>query len=221
MEHALQPNRGKKEPRKSAVTRLARTHAIIIDAASRTFLEFGFTGTSMDQVAAAASVSKQTVYSHFRSKEALFVAVVGSMTGAADAAILPKLDMPMDIPLERYLLDFAIGQVSIVRDPGLMRLRRLVIAEAERFPDLGKALHENGPGRTIKRLTTAFEHHRERGDLIVADARSAATFFNWLLMGGPANDVMLLGEAGVPTEAELKAHAREAVRIFLAAFGAT
>ncbi|MCY1239858.1 pyrimidine utilization regulatory protein R [compost metagenome] len=66
-----------------AKTRMERTRKGIVAAASDLFLKHGFLGTNMDEIAATAEVSKQTVYSHFQSKEALFLEVVRSMTGGA------------------------------------------------------------------------------------------------------------------------------------------
>jgi AefR-like transcriptional repressor, C-terminal domain len=99
------------------------------------------------------------------------------------------------------------------------RLRRLAIGEASRFPEFGLLLHEIGPGRSIGRLEKAFVHYSGLGQLDAKDLREAASNFNWLLMGGPSNDAMLLGMAAIPPEAELLSHANECVRVFLAAYG--
>lgn len=201
-------------------TRTERTRRAIMAAAEEAFLAHGFTGTSMDEVATMAAVSKQTVYAHFRSKDVLFVEVVGGMTGAAGDEVLEQAADPVDDrPVEAFLLDYADSLLDIVVTPRLMRLRRLVIGEVERFPDLARVLHERGPQRSIGRLKAACEHYVAAGQLTLADARQAASFFNWLVMGEPVNDAMLLGDAAAVDPARLRAHAREAVRIFLAAYG--
>jgi TetR/AcrR family transcriptional regulator, mexJK operon transcriptional repressor len=200
--------------------RIEKTQHSILGAAGALFLKHGFSGTSMDDVAAAAGVSKQTVYAHFKAKEALFVAVVRSMTGAAGDRVQEEVaDPPTERPVEQFLLEFAIGQLSIVMTPPLMQLRRLVIAEVDRFPELGRALYEQGPGRSIGRLATAFEAYAKAGTLVVPEPETAASFFNWLVMGTPVNNAMLLGDTALPDEDAIRAHAREAVRIFLAAYG--
>ena len=206
---------------KGADARAARTRGLITAAAADQFLENSFLGASMDEIAAAAGVSKQTVYAHFESKEALFLAMVQGLTGgAADSFRLRRDDPTGDEPIERFLLDFATLQLQIVMTPRLMRLRRLVIGEVGRFPELGRALHEKGPGHSIGRLARAFAVYRDKGELTVGNAREAASFFNWLVMGGPVNDAMLLGDNAILGRTAIARQAREAVRIFLAAYGA-
>lgn len=201
---------------------MERTRRAIMTAAEEVFLAHGFEGTSMDEVAAAGAVSKQTVYAHFQSKEALFVDVVGGMTGAAGDEVLEQAADPVDDrPVEAFLLDYADSLLEIVVTPRLMRLRRLVIGEVERFPDLARVLHERGPQRSIARLEAACRHYVAVGQLALTDARQAASFFNWLVMGEPVNNAMLLGDMAEVDLSRLRAHAREAVRIFLAAYATT
>ncbi|WP_245317835.1 TetR/AcrR family transcriptional regulator [Ensifer sp. 1H6] len=141
----------------------------------------------MDEVAAMAVVSKQTVYAHFGTKEALFLDIVTGMTGVAGDELEEQVADPIDgRPIEDFLLDFAEQQLAIVMTPRLMQLRRLVIGEAERFPELGKRLHAKGPRRSIDRLRKALAHYREAGDVEAQDLRAAASFFNWLVMGEPS-----------------------------------
>lgn len=203
-----------------AQTRIRRSREKIVTAAEAIFLRKGFLGTNMDEVATAAGVSKQTVYSHFGSKEALFLDVIEAMTGGSNAAIRPVFETPPeDRPVDAFLLDFATRQLTTVLTPRLMQLRRLVIGEAGRFPELGQALYENGPGHSIRWLAHSLEAYAGRGELVVPDPIEAARAFNWLVMGEPTNAAMFLGDAGIPGRAYLERHAAESVRIFLAAFG--
>ncbi|MDH7795580.1 MULTISPECIES: TetR/AcrR family transcriptional regulator [unclassified Beijerinckia] len=206
---------------KVAISRIERTHRAIIAAAAELFLRQGFLGTSMDEIAAAANVSKQTVYAHFQSKEALFLDIVRGMTGRAGDELQEQVSDPAaDVPIEQFLLDFATRQLSIVVTPRLLQLRRLVIAEAGRFPELGRALHERGPMRSINRLVQSFTRYQASGDLKIDDAPAAASFFNWLVMAAMTNDAMLLGDDAIPQADAMEGHAKEAVRIFLSAYGA-
>lgn len=203
-----------------AAIRMRRSRGKILAAAEEEFLRNGFLGTSMDAVAERAGVSKQTVYAHFRSKEALFIEIVEALTGPAAHALREDVEEPFDDrPVAAFLLELAIDQLTVVMTPRLMRLRRMVIGEVERFPDLGRALFENGPRKSINKLARAFAHYTRIGQLAAPDPVAAATQFNWLLMGAPTNAAMLLGDVGIPDRAALEAHARESVRIFLCAYG--
>ncbi|WP_075998182.1 TetR/AcrR family transcriptional regulator [Salaquimonas pukyongi] len=202
-----------------AETRIRRSREKILAAAEEVFLRHGFLGTNMDAVADKAGVSKQTVYAHFKSKEALFIEVVEAMTGGAAQEIGEYLEDSFgDRPVAEYLLEVAADQLTIVLTPRLMRLRRMVIGEVERFPELGKSLYLNGPKRSIDRLARACEHYTRTGELNTPDPQKAAIQFNWIVMGAPTNAAMLLGDDGIPGQEELRNHAREAVRIFLCAY---
>jgi len=100
-----------------------------------------------------------------------------------------------------------------------MQLRRLVIGEANRFPQLGRAFYERGGGRSAAALAAAFERLTERGLLDAPDPQLAAAHFNWLVMAAPVNRAMLLGDDALPTAAELDRYAEGGVRGFLAAYG--
>lgn len=205
---------------KGAATRTGRNKEKILAAAEAVFLRHGFLGASMDAVAEAAGVSKQTVYAHCKSKEALFVQVVERMTGEAAHEIGEDREDDFEgMSAARFFLGAATDQLLVVMTPRLMRLRRMVIGEVDRFPGLGRALHENGAGRSIARFARAIEHFTGTGELRCKDAKAAAEHFNWLLMGGPTNAAMFLGDASIPPRPALEAHARESVRIFLSAFG--
>lgn len=204
-----------------AETRIRRSREKILAAAEEVFLHHGFLGANMDAVADAAGVSKQTVYAHYKSKEALFIQVVEHMTGGAAHAIGEDVDDDFEgMSAEDFFIRVAIDQLLVVMTPRLMRLRRMVIGEVERFPELGRSLHENGPMRSINRLAAAIAYYAGLGELHCTDPTSTAIRLNWLIMGGPTNAAMMLGDTGIPSKLELEAHARESVRIFLAAFGA-
>lgn len=200
--------------------RSARKRRAILDAATEVFLKSGYLGTNMDEIAALSAVSKQTVYKHFSSKEALFVEIVGSMTtGAGDVVHNDVARLGQDHDLADYLADYALRQLTVVLTPRIMQLRRLVIGEVTRFPELARVLYERGPARAMKMLAAVFENLAERGLLQFDDANVAAEHFNWLIMSAPLNQAMLLGDQAIPSAAELRRHAEAGVRVFLAAYG--
>lgn len=202
--------------------RTSQKRKAILEAATAVFLRDGYLGASMDEIAQLADVSKQTVYKQFNSKEALFVGIVKGLTNAGSDAVhnvIPELDEGGD--LHAYLSDYAYRQLSIVLTPRLMQLRRVVIGEAGRFPELGRALYESGPKRAMAAMAELFQRLDERGLLDIDDAVVAASHFNWLVMSQALNQAMLLGDAGIPKPAALRRHADEGVRVFLAAYGAS
>jgi TetR/AcrR family transcriptional repressor of mexJK operon len=88
-------------------------------------------------------------------------------------------------------------------EPRLLQLRRLVIGESDRFPQLSRLFYERGPGRTIDALATIFERLASRGVLELDNPRLAAAHFNWLVMSTPLNQAMLLGDDQLATPGEL------------------
>lgn len=200
--------------------RSTRKRGAILEAATTLFLRKGYPGTSMDEVAAVAGVSKQTVYKHFADKERLFTEIViATVTEASDPVHDEVLRLNDSGDLDADLRDLAHRQLATVMQPQLLQLRRLVIAEVGRFPQLGETFYEQGPKRTMAALAKAFERLAERGVLQLDDALLAASHFNWLIMSAPMNQAMLLGRDEAPAPAELDRYVNSAVRVFLAAYG--
>jgi TetR/AcrR family transcriptional regulator, mexJK operon transcriptional repressor len=201
-------------------TRSARKRGAILGAATTLFLRNGYRGTSMDEIAALASVSKQTVYKHFADKESLFSEIVtGTVSEISDPVHEEVLKLEDSGDVEADLRGLARELLRMVMQPRILQLRRLVIGEAGRFPELGRAFYEQGPGRTIAALATVFERLAERRVLQLDDPRLAAAHFNWLVMSSPLNRAMFLGEDQPPARAELNRYADAGVRAFLAAYG--
>jgi AcrR family transcriptional regulator len=200
--------------------RSVRKRRAIVEAATTAFLRDGYRGTSMDEVATVAGVSKQTVYKHFVSKEGLFSEIVATTVDeASDPVHEEVLQLQETGDLEADLRDLARRQLALVMQPRIVQLRRLVIAEAGRFPELGRMFYDQGPRRTINALATTFDRLADRGLLELDDPLLAATHFNWLVMSAPLNQAMLLGDEGPPDPADLDRWADGGVRTFLAAYG--
>jgi AcrR family transcriptional regulator len=194
---------------------------VILLAAEELFLRHGFVATTMDEVAARAGVSKQTLYKHLADKQALFTEiVVGAVDAASDPVQRATLELRDSGDLEADLRELARRQLHLVMRPRLMQLRRLVIGDTARFPELGHAFYERGPARTIAALAASFERLAARGALRAGSPMVAATHFSWLIMSAPVNRAILLGEEGIPGPTELDRYADEGVRAFLAAYGA-
>jgi AcrR family transcriptional regulator len=199
--------------------RSARKRRAILDAATTTFLSKGYLGTSMDEIAALAQVSKQTVYKHFTGKQSLFIELVtGTVNEISDPVYNEVVQLADSGDLEADLRDLARRLVARVMQPRLLELRRLVIAEASRFPELGRQFYARGPGRTIAALASVFEQLANGGALRLDDPALAAAHFNWLIMSAPVNQAMMLGSDSIPGRRELNRNADAGVRVFLAAY---
>jgi TetR/AcrR family transcriptional regulator, mexJK operon transcriptional repressor len=201
--------------------RSRRKREAILEAATEAFLEHGYLGTSMDEIAAAAGVSKQTVYKHFADKRTLFAEMVASVVDesrdpveAELATIEPADDVAAD------LRRLARRQLDSILEPRLLALRRLVIAEAGRFPELGRTFYERGFGRSSARVAEALARLAEGGALRVDDPQLAAAHLSWLTLSAPVNRAMLLGTDGIPSKREIDRYIDAGVRVFLAAYGA-
>ena len=184
------------------------------------FLKTGYLGASMDEIAGIAQVSKQTVYKQFSNKESLFIEIVSIMTDEASDKVhknLPALENDGDV--SQYLHMYASRQLEVVLTPRLMQLRRLVIGEVGRFPELAKVLYERGPGRAIGAFAKVLEGLAARNLLIIEEPLTAASHFNWLIMSAPLNQAMLLGDDAIPKPAALSRHVAAGVRVFMAAYG--
>jgi AcrR family transcriptional regulator len=147
MESAKPPNPARQlSPEKTAA---------ILDGATRIFLEDGYAGTTMDRVAAAAGVSKPTIYSHFQDKEGLFNALMEQMVRrmqwakSAQELRQSSLDQP-EVVLRRLaneMLDSCIG------NPERITFIRLVMGESGRFPELGRAFVQHADKPSLEALT--------------------------------------------------------------------
>jgi TetR/AcrR family transcriptional regulator, mexJK operon transcriptional repressor len=190
---------------------------VITEAAAALFLSKGYLATSMDEIAAQAGVSKQTIYKHFADKERLFTGLFASTTARAAAfieTITPMLQNTDD--LERDLKEIAARYVTTVFSPQVVKLRKLVIMESARFPEIARNYYEQAPGRTVAALAAAFQRLTERGLLRVDDPKIAAMHFAGLIVMMPLDKTMF---GGTFSKGELTRFADAGVRVFLAAYG--
>ncbi|MFB7210872.1 TetR/AcrR family transcriptional regulator [Streptomyces sp. NPDC056255] len=198
--------------------RSARKHQAIMDAATAVFMEKGYAGSSMDDIARLAAVSKQTVYKHFSDKEKLFAAIVLATTGRLDTTIDLLADIPTDAAnLEENLTRLARQFLTTLTHPQVIQLRRLIIANADVFPDLGTEWYKKGFERGLATLASTFQRLADEGLLRIDDALLAANHFSGLLLWIPVNKAMFTGRSQ-HTEADLDRYAVAGTRVFLTAY---
>ncbi|HEY2220918.1 TetR/AcrR family transcriptional regulator [Actinomycetospora sp.] len=194
--------------------------AAIARAATDLFLRQGYQATSTEQIASAAAVSKQTVYNQFGDKQRLFEEIVLGVTATAEAfaADLPDTMHGVSGPteLDAALRALARRYLAVVMTPQVLALRRLVISEATRYPELAAAYYERGPARVLAALGVLFAGLDTRRLLRVDDPGRAAADFAFLLLGRALDEGMFRPRA-LPT-AEIDATVDHAVDVVLATY---
>lgn len=189
----------------------------IVNGALAVFRESGFAGASVDAIAARAGVSKATVYSHFKSKEALFVAVVELENEATRARFMGLLEAPTG-DLEADLRRVGEQLVRLACSPASILRYRAVSAEAGRFPEVCHSLYECNILAGRGRLAAFIGQLGELGQLEVADAEVAAIDFTSLCLDN-ARVKLLLGVVPELTDELVEAEVTRAVRAFVRAYG--
>ena len=186
----------------------------ILDVALDLFMQEGYAAASMSAIAARLGGSKGTLYNYFPSKESLFAALMQEMCEAGDWMTFPA----GSADVEAGLLDVGYRFLAFVLAEKSRNLHRLVIAEAGRFPELGRAFYENGPKRGITAMAEWLETQMRAGRLRAVDPeRAAATFL--VLCKSEIYQKVLWSVEPEPSDAVKAATVRTAVEVFMAAYG--
>lgn len=187
----------------------------ILEIATRVFLERGFSGTSMAEIAERAGASKGTLYALYPNKTELFIGLfrrrLAKKITPSDRQAMIALDCPVEEALERIGMKL-LGWVG--SDEG-RRWVRLVIMESERFPELVKLFWENGPAVGTKGLIQYFRSASEAGLLRIDDPQLAANHFMGMALGMP----YVRNSLGMPTliagDAATKVWLQSVIAVFL------
>ncbi len=200
-------------------TRSARKDREIIQAATAAFIGKGYDGTSMEEIATRAGASKQTVYKHFKDKETLFGEVVLATATQANDVIESVTTLLSEAKfLEGGLQQLARRLIAMLMDEELLKLRRLIIANADRMPQLGRSWYEKGFERMLASMASCFQKLTSRGLMKTNDPHLAASHFFGMLLWIPMNEAMFTG-SNQRSKAELERHADASVEAFLVAYG--
>jgi TetR/AcrR family transcriptional repressor of mexJK operon len=163
----------------------------ILDAATALFLSQGFGATSVEAVARKARISKRTFYHRFDDKPALYRAVVQRLL----QRWLPQFEAAFDAPapLATVLERSARRMLSLALSPEALALRRLLLSEAERFPELVEIVIAQGARRGIERIATLLEDERRAGTIALDDCQFAAMQFQEMVLAIPLRRAMGFG----------------------------
>ncbi len=147
----------------------------VVGGAREVFLREGFEGASVDAIARTAGVSKATLYSYFPDKKLLFLEV-------AKAECLRQSDTAMiaageGADIEAALTGIARRMTAFFLSDFGQQVFRICVAEADRFPELGRTFYQSGPALARRRLTEFLEAGVARGDLAIEDCSLAADQF--------------------------------------------
>ncbi len=155
--------------------RKGRKYEQVLDGARQVFLSDGFEGASVDAIARTAGVSKATLYSYFPDKRLLFLEVASQQCDHQAQQALRTLDMtrpPREVlrQVARQFMKFIFSDIG-------QRIFRICVAEADRFPDLGRQFYATGPKRVHKVLVDYLSGAQARQEVDIPDLDLAADQF--------------------------------------------
>jgi AcrR family transcriptional regulator len=188
----------------------------ILDAALKVFAAQGYSGASMDAVAAGAGVTKPTLYSYFPSKDSLFQAM---MLGKRDV-MLDVFEHPSDQGMVADLLIFAWAYADTVMRPEMLALARLIIGEVQRFPEIGRAYQASGPDHLLRGIMRYLDGQRRAGRLAFDDAELAAQDLWGLILSAPRTQALYMPDTQ-PDRVTLARYIGNGLRVFLKAYSTT
>jgi AcrR family transcriptional regulator len=186
----------------------------ILDGARKVFMDLGFDGASMGEIARAAGVSKGTIYVYFAHKSQLFEAIVEE-EALGHGQVEFNFDPARDVPTT--LREFGDTYIALLCRPGGGSAIRTVMAIAERMPDVGRRYYERVLENTINRLAAYLDARVKVGEIRIEECQLAASQF--MLMCQASLFLPFIFQAAPPPSPErVKVVIESATRMFLAAY---
>ena len=188
----------------------------ILDGARKVFMDLGFDGASMGEIARAAAVSKGTLYVYFADKFALFEAILEE-EALQHGQVVFNFDPARDA--ETTLKEFGRAYIHMICRPGGGSAIRTVMAIAERMPELGRRYYARVMDKTVNRLADYLRAHVAPDDLAIDDCDLAASQFMEVCKASLFLP-FIFQAAPAPSEERITAVVDSATRMFLAAYRA-
>jgi AcrR family transcriptional regulator len=188
----------------------------ILDGARKVFMDLGFDGASMGEIARSAAVSKGTLYVYFADKNRLFEAIVEEEAIEQGKAAF-NFDPARDV--STTLIEFGQAYIQLLCRPGGGSALRTVMAIAERMPEVGRRFYSNVIALTIARLAAYLQVHVRSGDLAIADCELAATQFMQMCQASLFLPFVFQA-APAPSTERIAQVVESATRMFLAGYQA-
>ncbi len=198
-------------------TRTGRKLAQVLDGARDVFMRDGFEGASVDDIARSAGVSKATLYNYFPDKRILFMEVAKAECLRQEDATAKM--MALSAPPREALRMAAERMIRMFVSPFGKNVFRICVAEADRFPELGREFWESGPARVRSKMIAYFNQAMERGELDIEDCDLAADQFAELCKAD-LFPKLLLGLKDSFSDEEIARVADGAVNTWMARYGA-
>jgi TetR/AcrR family transcriptional repressor of mexJK operon len=193
----------------------AKTDAILA-AATKLFLERGFSGASIEGVAELAGVSKITVYARFADKEILFQSMIRARCEAYNQP--ERFAVYQDLPPREALVEMGRNFLALLLDPEVLRLYRLISAEATQRPEVAELFFTAGPERTQELFRDYFRRAAARGVLAIDDPdRTTDDFLS--LLRGKLHFRAQLNLRPRPRRSQIDAHVERVVELVLRLYG--
>jgi AcrR family transcriptional regulator len=186
----------------------------ILDGARKVFMDLGFDGASMGEIARSAGVSKGTLYVYFADKNRLFEAIVEEET-LEQCKVTFNFDPERDVTTT--LMDFGQTYIQLLCRPGEGSAIRTVMAIAERMPEVGRRFYENVLENRINRLAGYLEAHVKAKDLAIDDCQLAAAQFMQICQASLFLP-FIFQAAPAPSSERIAQVIESATRMFLAAY---
>lgn len=187
----------------------------ILEAAVELFLEVGYGAANINTLITRVGGSKATVYAHFENKEALFEAVAGKVLHEVSTA-MNSIDLA-GFGLRDGLVYVGEHLLHLVTSQRHIGLARLVIAEAQRFPEVGRIYYEHGPALAYKGLKAFLREHNNNGEFQVANEDEAADWFTSMLIHRSFLERLCIG-VEPPSSNQIEAKVEAVVTAFLAMY---
>jgi AcrR family transcriptional regulator len=188
----------------------------ILDGARKVFMDLGFDGASMGEIARSAGVSKGTLYVYFADKSRLFEAIVEE-EALEQGKVAFNFDPGRDVTTT--LMDFGQAYIQLLCRPGGGSATRTVMAIAERMPEVGRRFYNNVVALTIAKLAAYLRARADSDDLAIEDCQLAAAQFMQMcqaLLFMP----FIFQAAPAPSAERIAQVVESATRMFLAGYRA-
>lgn len=204
------------KPRLSREDRSDQTRGVILNAATRLFLQHGYAGVSINELIKSTGGSKETIYRYFKNKEGLCLAIIDNellqSTQSLDELVIEHED------IREGLVYIGIKVLNVIMAGRFLAFHRLVVNESMKKPELGHEFYENISTRSYRILAEYFKQYIKSGDLLDMDPIRLAEYF-WAMM---LHNLMLrvdFQKLKFMSEKQISIHVKRVVEDYLRGFG--